>query len=74
MLETAVFGLPDKLLGNKLVALVTSREKETTATQILSECAARLPKYKLPGLIKLVRAIPKKNSGKIDRNKCLELL
>ena len=74
VLETAVFGLPDKLLGNKLVALVTSREKETMATQILSECAARLPKYKLPGLIKLVRAIPKKNSGKIDRNKCLELM
>jgi acyl-CoA synthetase (AMP-forming)/AMP-acid ligase II len=74
VLETAVFGLPDKLLGHKLVALVAPRKKENTETQILCECAARLPKYKLPGLIKLVRSIPKKNSGKIDRKKCLELI
>ncbi|MCD6225316.1 MAG: acyl--CoA ligase [Deltaproteobacteria bacterium] len=74
VLETTVFGLPDKLLGHKLIALVMPRKKETTETQILGECAARLPKYKLPGVIKLVRSIPKKNSGKIDRNKCLELM
>ncbi|WDN87042.1 hypothetical protein BuS5_00010 [Desulfosarcina sp. BuS5] len=74
VLETAVFGLPDKLLGHKLIALVAPQKKETTETQILGECAARLPKYKLPGLIKLVRSIPKKNSGKIDRKKCLELM
>lgn len=71
--ETVVLGLPDKLLGNKLIALVTPKNADCNENQILSQCLERLPKYKLPSEIKLVKALPKSLSGKIDRSKCLAL-
>jgi len=74
VLETAVFGIPDKLLGNKLAALITPRQKEISEIMVLGASAERLPKYKLPALIKFTRSIPKNTSGKIDRDKCLELI
>ena len=74
VLETAVFGIPDKLLGNKLAALITPRQKEISEIMVLAASAERLPKYKLPASIKFTRSIPKNISGKIDRDKCLELI
>ena len=71
--ETIVLGLPDDLLGHKLIAIVVSKNGDCTPNQILIECAQRLPKYKIPGEVKLVRALPKSTSGKIDRVKCLNI-
>jgi len=73
MMETAVVGIPDELLGHKLVAIVTPKDGTCRENQILSRIAESLPKYKLPSNIKLVRALPKSISGKIDRTRCLEL-
>jgi long-chain acyl-CoA synthetase len=74
VIETVVLGLPDPLLGHKLVALACAKNGESNENMILSCCAAKMPKYKMPGQIKLVRSLPKTTSGKIDRIKCLELL
>jgi acyl-CoA synthetase (AMP-forming)/AMP-acid ligase II len=71
VVEVVVVGIPDKLLGLKLVAVVETKEKIITSDDILRKCAQDLPKYKLPGKITMVRALPKKASGKIDREKCL---
>lgn len=72
VVETAVIGIPDELLGNKLTALIVKKDENITENQIMSSCADKLPKYKLPGSIKFIRALPKSTSGKIDRTKCLE--
>ena len=72
--ETAVIGVPDELLGHRLVALVTPANKDCTENQIIRCCADKLPKHKLPSEIKLVRAIPKSQIGKIDRAQCLEII
>ncbi len=72
-IETVVLGIPDDLLGHRLVAVVCPRNGNCTARDIEAHCARKLPKYKVPSEIKLVRNIPKSPSGKIDRQACYEL-
>lgn len=73
VIETAVIGVPDELLGNKLIALAVPINGTSSKNKIMKLCADRLPKYKLPSTIKLVRSLPKNTNGKIDKAKCLEL-
>jgi len=73
VIETAVIGVPDELLGNKLIALAALRNGTSSKNKIMKLCADILPKYKLPSFIKLVRSLPKNTNGKIDRTKCLEI-
>jgi len=73
VVEVIVVGVPDKLLGHKLVALVTPTNGDCNEKRLLGKCLEKLPKYKIPGKIKLVRALPKSTSGKIDRERCLIL-
>ncbi|MBN1832700.1 MAG: acyl--CoA ligase [Deltaproteobacteria bacterium] len=73
IVETVVLGIPDPLLGYRLVALVCTKNGDYDEKETLSHCASRLPKYKMPSEIKLVRTLPKSSSGKIDRNKCLQI-
>lgn len=73
VLESVVLGVPDSLLGTRLVAVTAPNNGDCTPDQILSKCAEKLPRFKLPE-IHLVRALPKSASHKIDRKKCLELM
>lgn len=73
LMEAAVIGIPDTLLGFRLIGLVTSKEEKCNQKQVLSLCADKLPKYKMPGEIRFVRSLPKRISGKIDRTRCLDL-
>ncbi|MES0447133.1 MAG: AMP-binding protein, partial [Desulfobacterales bacterium] len=74
VIESAVLGIPDELLGYRLVAIVTPKSEDCSADQILSACSEKLPRFKLPGEVNLVRALPKSTSGKINRRKCLTLI
>jgi acyl-CoA synthetase (AMP-forming)/AMP-acid ligase II len=73
VLEAVVIGIPDELLGNRLIALSVPLKEDCTEAQILELLAKKLPKYKLPGEVKMLRALPKSSSGKIDKAKCVEL-
>jgi acyl-CoA synthetase (AMP-forming)/AMP-acid ligase II len=73
-IEAVVLGLPDPLMGNRLAAVVVSKDKDRGGNDLLSTLAGRLPRLKLPGEVRQVRSLPKNSSGKIDRQKCLELL
>lgn len=73
LIEVAVIGLPDKLLGNKLTALVVPKDEMCTSKIIIEKCVAGLPSYKVPAESIIVRALPKNANGKIDRNKCVQL-
>ena len=74
LIEVVVLGIADDLLGNKLVALTVPKNGECSENLILSQCAKRLPKYKVPGEIKKIRSLPKSAGGKVDRTKCLEVI
>ncbi len=72
--EVAVIGVPDPLLGNKLIALVAPKNGECSEREILRYCAEKLPKYKAPSKVQFVRALPKSANRKIDRAKCAEMI
>ena len=74
VIEAAVIGLPDDLLGSSLAALAVPKDSDISEQTILRQCRSRLPKYKMPESIQLFRALPKNASGKVDKAKCFELL
>jgi acyl-CoA synthetase (AMP-forming)/AMP-acid ligase II len=74
IIEAAVLGIPDPLLGSRLAALAVSKNGDCSDCQILRGCAEKLPKYKLPSEVNFIRSLPKNANGKVDRKKCLELL
>jgi long-chain acyl-CoA synthetase len=70
LVEGVALGLPDEILGHRLVVLGVPRDNGCSDQNILGYLAGRLPKFKVPTEIKLTRALPKKSSGKIDRILC----
>jgi acyl-CoA synthetase (AMP-forming)/AMP-acid ligase II len=74
VVEAVVLGLPDILMGTKLVAVVVATEQTTDADTVLSYCAKILPKYKVPQELLFVEGLPKNSSGKVDKEKCAGLL
>ena len=74
VVEVVVLGKPDDLLGHRLVALAVAKERATVARDILLFCSKLLPKYKLPGELRLVRQLPKNANGKINKQGCEKLL
>jgi acyl-CoA synthetase (AMP-forming)/AMP-acid ligase II len=68
VLEAAVVGRPDEVLGEVVVAYAALRPQTTVTVQELHElCAEHLAKYKLPVLIELLDELPKNPVGKIDK-------
>lgn len=73
LIECAVLGLPDPLMGTRLVAMVVPKEESCQSKVLMESCDSGLPSHKNPTEVLMVRALPKIASGKIDREKCAEL-
>ena len=67
VVEAAVIGVKDDLLGNKLIAFASARDKSIDTNMILSKCSKLLPKYKMPAQIHIMKHLPKNANGKIDK-------
>jgi long-chain acyl-CoA synthetase len=68
ILEAAVVGMPDPVLGEVPVATVAARPgTRVTAEELLEHCRGRLAKIKLPTRIDIVATLPKNAVGKIDK-------
>ena len=74
VMEVAVLGLSDQLLGHQLIALVATKSNSFNEKVLWQHCLKKLPRYKVPNEIKLHKQLPKSMSGKIDRQKCIELI
>jgi long-chain acyl-CoA synthetase len=72
--EAVVVGVPDELLGNKLVILGVPVKEDCPKDDITAFCGARLPKFKIPSEVRFIKNLPKKTSGKIDRRACVSML
>lgn len=70
LVEVAVVGVIDALLGHRLVAIATPQSTNLNVQDLLRGCAARAPGYKVPTEVRLVRALPKNDNGKVDRPAC----
>lgn len=69
VLDTAVFGLPDTLLGERTVAVVVVKEGVDSTTQLKEElfthCLQRLGRHKCPIQFFFESSLPRSPSGKI---------
>ncbi|HNQ73164.1 MAG TPA: class I adenylate-forming enzyme family protein [Verrucomicrobiota bacterium] len=65
VLETAVIGVPDELLGEAIKAYVVRCQPALTAAMVLDHLGRRLPAYKLPKWVEFCNDLPKTQSGKI---------
>jgi amino acid adenylation domain-containing protein len=73
VLEAAAVGVPDRYVGEDVVAFVVLRsEKTSDERELLGFCETRLGQFKTPTRIHFVSDLPKGPSGKIQRLKLQE--
>jgi acyl-CoA synthetase (AMP-forming)/AMP-acid ligase II len=73
LIETSIVGLPDKLSGNKLIALVVFKNADCDPISLKEINAKGLPNHKQPTEIIPVKALPKNANGKVDQTKCQQI-
>jgi long-chain acyl-CoA synthetase len=67
--ECAVVGVPDELLGEAIAAFVVpSAGEPITAQQVLRACFQRLPRFKIPSYVRMVKDLPRTPNGKLRRS------
>lgn len=76
VLAAAVFGLPEKILGEIVAAVVQLREGSMlTEGQIQSFAASRIAHFKVPAIVKLTTdELPKNETGKILKRRLRDAL
>ena len=73
VLEAAAVGVPDPSYGQEIMACVVLKPGEPcTVDELMTFSQQELGRYKCPKIIKLVDALPKGPSGKVQRLKLLE--
>ena len=68
VIEAGVVGVADAYRGEALIACVVSRNDGLTQEALIEYLARRLVKYKIPGEVRFVVALPKTSIGKTDKN------
>ncbi len=73
VLEAAAVGVPDRYVGEDVVAFAVLRDgMKCDEGELLSFCESRLGHFKTPSRIHFVRDLPKGPSGKVQRLKLQE--
>jgi long-chain acyl-CoA synthetase len=74
VMEAGVIGVPDEVLGERVVACVTLRDGRAAEEQELIDFAReRLADYKVPERIVFLREMPKGATGKVHRRTLKEM-
>ena len=73
IVEVAVVAVPDPEMGERVGALIVSKEP-LTDDQVRTFCADRLARFKLPERIVFATEIPHNDTGKVDRRSVVALL
>lgn len=73
VLEAAAVGVPDRYVGEDIIAFVITRSGMVgDEKELLNFCENRLGHFKTPTRIRFVKDLPKGPSGKVQRLKLLE--
>jgi len=73
IIEAAIIGVPDEILGEAIKAFIVSENNDLTAKKIQTGCRLKLSDHKIPTIIEFVESLPKKQSGKVDKLKLKEM-
>ncbi len=69
LVEAAVIGVPDALLGEAIIAFVVPRENsKIVARDVLRHCAAHMEEFLVPQRVEVVASLPKSTNGKVDKH------
>jgi long-chain acyl-CoA synthetase len=73
VLETAVIGVPDEILGEAIKVLVVPRDNHITADEIKTTLQRKFPVFKHPKWVEIRDTLPKNGSGKILKSVLREI-
>ena len=69
IIESAVIGVPDEILGENIKAIIVLKDGSTaTQKDILKHCRINLPTFKIPKIVEFRDSLPKTSSGKIKKH------
>lgn len=73
--EAVVLGVPDPVRGEAIGALVVAAHGAAAdEARLLARCRSSLPSWKVPRIVKVVRALPRDGRGKLARKEIRALL
>jgi long-chain acyl-CoA synthetase len=65
VIECAVIGGPDPVLGERVHAVVVPRDASVAETELKRFCATQLSDYKVPDTVRFVESLPRNANGKV---------
>jgi acyl-CoA synthetase (AMP-forming)/AMP-acid ligase II len=65
--ESALIGLPDDDLGERVTAVIVRADPELSKEHIVESARRRLAPYKCPRQVEFVEALPRNAMGKLDK-------
>jgi long-chain acyl-CoA synthetase len=67
VVDCAVFGVPDRVLGERLKAVVEVRAPGVTAAELIAHCRTSLAGFKCPEIVEIVETLPRDPNGKVRK-------
>jgi len=75
VLEVSVYGVPDKVMGEKVAASIVVIPGTTLTPEEIKEfCSDKLAKYKIPEYVLFITALPKNPGGKVIKEQLTQEL
>ena len=69
VIESAVIGLPDDDLGEKVVAVIVRKDQsQITESEVISSLKTQMAGFKVPKKIILIEELPRNAMGKVQKN------